>query len=244
MLDVANLEISTTGIFWILFASSQVKSCGCSKLRKFKKFAITEASLSNAVTTDHSKCQILYIVHYIISKCRTSWLALHVVFTRCQLHQLLGTSCISIPLLWRNTKQVVEGQAFLFSQDTILSSQIFQKGINWNSKVKFIAFRRMYETTRSTDPTEEKSKLVCYPRGDLLSQTLKWAVNSRCILLPALSMIWIRQSQCSWCEELHLLQDTELNFVIRQLNSGTVIITDYVLIKVFTYSCCCRLHWS
>lgn len=119
-----------------------------------------------------------------------------------------------------------------------------QKGINWNSKVKFIAFRRMYETTRSTDPTEEKSKLVCYPCGDLLSQTLKWAVNSRCILLPALSMIWIRQSQCSWCEELHLLQDTELNFVIRQLNSGTVIITDYVLIKVFTYSCCCRLHWS
>lgn len=103
MLEVANLEISAAGIFWILFASSRVKSCGCSKLRKFKKFAITEASLYHAVTTDHSKCHILFIVYYIISRCRTSWLALHVVFTRCQLHQLLGTSCISIPLLRRNT---------------------------------------------------------------------------------------------------------------------------------------------
>ena len=99
MLEVVNLEISTPGIFWILFASSRVNSCGYSKLRKFKKFAITEASIYNVVTTDHSKCHILYIVYYIISKCRTSWLSLHVVFTLCQLHQLLGTSCISIPLL-------------------------------------------------------------------------------------------------------------------------------------------------
>ena len=87
MLEVANLEISTTGIFWILFASSQVKSCGCSKLRKFKKFAITEASLSNAVTTDHSKCQILYIVYYIISQVQNQ-----LVSTPCRFHTLSASS--------------------------------------------------------------------------------------------------------------------------------------------------------